>query len=95
MLTFCFACLWAKTHGTYFQHKFHLNTHDSFIIRSFCKAPRSSLAWKNHIDVGAGVIDSDYRGEVKVVLFNHNNTDFESKISSLSLFCIKSDSVIK
>lgn len=24
-------------------------------------APRSSLAWKNHIDVGAGVIDSDYR----------------------------------
>lgn len=24
-------------------------------------APRSSLAWKHHIDVGAGVIDSDYR----------------------------------
>merc|ERR1712086_1121790 len=30
-------------------------------------APRSSLAWKNHIDVGAGVIDSDYRGDVGVV----------------------------
>lgn len=28
------------------------------------------MAWKNHIDVGAGVIDSDYRGTVKVVLFN-------------------------
>lgn len=24
-------------------------------------APRSSLAWKHHIDVGAGVIDADYR----------------------------------
>lgn len=36
-------------------------------------APRSSLAWKYHIDVGAGVIDSDYRGNVGVVLFNHSN----------------------
>jgi dUTP pyrophosphatase len=26
-------------------------------------APRSGLAWKNFIDVGAGVIDADYRGE--------------------------------
>ena len=24
-------------------------------------APRSGLAWKKHIDVGAGVIDADYR----------------------------------
>jgi dUTP pyrophosphatase len=24
-------------------------------------APRSGLAWKKHIDVGAGVIDGDYR----------------------------------
>jgi dUTP pyrophosphatase len=32
-------------------------------------APRSSLAMK-HIDVGAGVVDSDYRGPVGVVLFN-------------------------
>lgn len=30
-------------------------------------APRSGLAWKNHIDVGAGVIDADYRW-VKLVL---------------------------
>ncbi|KAG7189126.1 hypothetical protein KM043_008694 [Ampulex compressa] len=40
-------------------------------------APRSGLAWKNHIDVGAGVIDADYRGNVKVVLFNHSNEDFK------------------
>lgn len=33
-------------------------------------APRSGLAWKHHLDVGAGVVDEDYRGEVKVVLFN-------------------------
>jgi dUTP pyrophosphatase len=42
-------------------------------------APRSSLAWKNHIDVGAGVIDADYRGTVGVVLFNHSDKDFQSK----------------
>ncbi|KAK4317184.1 hypothetical protein Pmani_011713 [Petrolisthes manimaculis] len=40
-------------------------------------APRSGLAWKNHIDVGAGVIDQDYRGNVGVVLFNHAKTNFQ------------------
>lgn len=40
-------------------------------------APRSGLAAKHFIDVGAGVIDSDYRGEVKVLLFNFNTTAFE------------------
>ncbi|PRP87718.1 hypothetical protein PROFUN_02418 [Planoprotostelium fungivorum] len=40
-------------------------------------ACRSSLAWKNHLDVGAGVIDADYRGNVGVVLFNHSNVPFQ------------------
>ena len=42
-------------------------------------APRSGLAVKKHIDVGAGVVDSDYRGEVFVLLFNFGNEDFEVK----------------
>lgn len=42
-------------------------------------APRSGLAWKNSIDVGAGVIDQDYRGNVGVILFNHSDTDFDIK----------------
>merc|ERR1712086_514545 len=40
-------------------------------------APRSGLAWKNHVDVGAGVIDQDYRGNVGVVLFNHAEADLQ------------------
>lgn len=40
-------------------------------------APRSSVAWKNHIDVGAGVIDENYRGEIGIVLFNHGYEDYE------------------
>jgi dUTP pyrophosphatase len=39
-------------------------------------ASRSGLAVKNSIDVGAGVIDSDYRGNVSVVLFNHGDERF-------------------
>ncbi|EWG37643.1 deoxyuridine 5'-triphosphate nucleotidohydrolase [Fusarium verticillioides 7600] len=42
-------------------------------------APRSGLASKHFIDTGAGVIDADYRGQVKVLLFNHNESDFEVK----------------
>ena len=39
-------------------------------------APRSGLAIRNFIDVGAGVVDSDYWGEINVVLFNHSTEDF-------------------
>ena len=39
-------------------------------------APRSGLAVKHGIQVGAGVIDPDYTGEVKVVIFNHGDREF-------------------
>lgn len=42
-------------------------------------APRSGLAWKHSIDVGAGVVDADYRGPVGVILFNHSDVDFAVK----------------
>ena len=40
--------------------------------------PRSGLAAKNNISVlnTPGTIDSDYRGEIKVILFNHGIKDF-------------------
>ena len=38
--------------------------------------PRSGLAVKHSIDCGAGVIDSTYRGEIKVLLFNHSDENF-------------------
>ena len=39
-------------------------------------APRSSLAANYFIDLGAGVVDYDYRGNVGVVLFNHGMQSF-------------------
>ena len=38
--------------------------------------PRSGLAVKHGIDTLAGVVDSDYRGEVRVVLVNHGDAPF-------------------
>ena len=40
--------------------------------------PRSGLAAKNNISVlnTPGTIDSDYRGEIKIILFNHGNKNF-------------------
>tara|TARA_B100001059_G_scaffold187263_1_gene189431 strand:+ start:717 stop:1154 length:438 start_codon:yes stop_codon:yes gene_type:complete len=40
--------------------------------------PRSGLAAKNNISVlnTPGTIDSDYRGEIKVIIFNHGNNNF-------------------
>tara|TARA_Y100000590_G_scaffold105135_1_gene119633 strand:- start:245 stop:682 length:438 start_codon:yes stop_codon:yes gene_type:complete len=40
--------------------------------------PRSGLAIKSNISVlnAPGTIDSDYRGELKIILFNHSNAEF-------------------
>mgnify|MGYP006152373743 FL=1 len=49
--------------------------HEDFEIQI---RPRSGLAAKNNIGVlnTPGTIDSDYRGEIKVILYNHGNNDF-------------------
>ena len=40
--------------------------------------PRSGLAVKNNISVlnTPGTIDSDYRGEIKVIIYNYGDNDF-------------------
>ena len=40
-------------------------------------APRSGLAAKHHIQIGAGVIDEDYTGPIGVVMFNHSKKPFK------------------
>ena len=43
--------------------------------------PRSGLALKNQITVlnTPGTVDSDYRGEIKIILINHGKKDFVIK----------------
>lgn len=55
---------------------FSMSFEDGFEVQI---RPRSGLAWKNGITVlnTPGTIDSDYRGEVGVVLLNTSNEDFE------------------
>jgi deoxyuridine 5'-triphosphate nucleotidohydrolase len=52
---------------------------------------RSSLGNKS-LDTGAGVIDSDYRGPITAILFNHSDQDFEvtkgSRIAQLLILKI-------
>ena len=41
--------------------------------------PRSGIGFGSGIDTGAGVVDAGYRGEVKVLLFNHSNKRYIGK----------------
>ncbi len=43
-------------------------------------ASRSGLSVKHGIEVGAGVIDGGYTNEIKVLLYNHSDKEFEVKI---------------
>lgn len=47
-------------------------------------ASRSGLACKHGVVFEAGIIDSDYRGEVKVLLYNHGEKDFIYEAADLS-----------
>jgi len=54
-------------------HRKLIKTDIQIAVPSGCYAriaPRSGLAFKHGIDVGAGVVDADYRGNVQVLLFN-------------------------
>lgn len=45
-------------------------------IGYFLNPADASFLSQHFIDTGAGVIDADYRGQVKILLFNHADTDF-------------------
>lgn len=45
-------------------------------------APRSGLALKNGIDVMAGVVDSDYTGDIGVILYNTSDEPFLIEIGN-------------
>ena len=38
-------------------------------------APQLGLAYRHFIDMGVGVVDSDFRGKIKVILFHHSVED--------------------
>jgi dUTP pyrophosphatase len=61
-------------------------------------APRSGLAVRHGIDVGAGVVDSDYRGEIMVLLCNNGTRDISlssgSRIAQIIFERISSPSFV-
>src|SRR5262249_7256380 len=56
-------------------------------------APRSSLSANSSIDIGAGVIDPDYTGEIKVLIVNNGDETFMinkgDRIAQLIVECAK------
>ena len=68
----CISPLTRKAVGTGIAIAIPENTYARIVLRS-------GLAAKNSVDVGAGVVDADYRGELKVLLINHASTPFTVK----------------
>ena len=62
-------------------------------------APRSSLALYHSVDVAAGVIDRDYRGNIGVILVNHTDQPYQvllgQRIAQLILEQIRTPSVLE
>ena len=54
---------WETSEGSWDEHP------DKYYLRI---APRSGLSVKHNIDIGAGVVDSDYRGEIFVCFINNS-----------------------
>jgi dUTP pyrophosphatase len=66
-----------KLIGTGISVSWNGNDADNYYLRV---APRSGLAAKHCVDVSAGVVDYDYRGEVFVLLVNnHNENTYQVK----------------
>ena len=62
-------------------------------------APRSGLVMKHSIDIGAGVLDADYKGPVILGLVNDSNIPFVvnvvDRIAQLILECIQTPAISK
>ncbi|WP_313453498.1 dUTP diphosphatase [Stutzerimonas nitrititolerans] len=61
--------------------------------------PRSGLANREGLDVMAGVIDSDYRGEVQVLLVNHGDRPvvigYGGRIAQLVIVAHRNDTLVE
>jgi dUTP pyrophosphatase len=63
------------------RHAFSTGIHMKMERGYYCRiSPRSGLAFKYGVDVLAGVIDSDYTGEIKVILINHGKENVGFKL---------------
>jgi len=62
-------------------------------------APRSGISYKKKTTVGAGVIDPDYRGEIRVLMFNHNieplHINIGDKIAQLIFEKVETPKLVK